>query len=175
MLINIRAIKVKVPVNLESYIKEKLSKSQRFFQNINEVEVFLSRQKYLHNVEVLINVAGQTIKTKHTAADFYSAIDLVVDKVEQQLAKQKEKMKKHRKPKKFELEEQYSEVGEFSLDLNKKTFVPQAMSMNQAVNKLEDDDLAFWIFINSDNRRLSVVYKKSESDNGLIEIERRSL
>lgn len=173
MLINIRAIKIKVPQSLRVYIKEKLLKSQRYFSNINNIEVFLSRQKYMHIVEIVINAAGQTMRINKHSKDFHSAVDLAVSKIRLQVRKQKEKLKKHRKP--VLLNEKYSlTLSEgISLDLTKRKIIPQTSSINDAMERMDENNYMFWIFINSANNKLSVIYKKADLTYGLIEVDKR--
>jgi len=173
MVINIRSIKVKVPETLLDYINEKLSKSQKFFAGISKIEVFLSREKYLYCAEIVINLLGQTLKVKKKSSDFSSAVDMAVNKVEQQLVKEKEKVKEHRKTGKYLLQEESFQIPLDSLNLDKKKFTPEVLTVNEAMDKMADNDYVFWIFINSENNKLSVVHKKYDSSYGLIEIEKR--
>ncbi|OGS45961.1 MAG: ribosomal subunit interface protein [Elusimicrobia bacterium RIFOXYD2_FULL_34_15] len=174
MVINIRTIKVKVPNSLLDYINEKLAKSHKIFPNINEIEVFLSREKYLYFVEIVINLLGVTLKVKKKSTDFHSAVDMAVDKVELQLLKEKEKIKGHRKAEKYLLlEEKSFQSPAESVDLKKRKFIPEILSVNEALESLTENDYAFLVFTNSQNNKLSVIHKKYDSGYGLIEIEKR--
>lgn len=174
MIINIRAKRIKVPENLVEYIKGKLSKSERYFSVINKIEVFLSKQKYLYIVEIIINIVGQTIKIKQQAADFRAAVDIAVDKVEQQLRKEKERVKGRRKSlRSYLLEDKYQQAEKVSMDLNKRKLIPVVSSIDEAVKIMDDNDYMFWIFLSKDTNKLSVIYEKSESNYGLFEIEKR--
>jgi len=174
MIVNIRAKRIKVPENLVEYIREKLSKSERYFSVINKIEVFLSKQKYLYIVEIIINIVGKTIKIKQHAADFRSAVDIAVDKVEQQLRKKKEKVKGRRKSfRSYLLGDKYRRTEKVSMDLNKRKLIPVVSTVDEAVKIMDDNDYMFWIFFNKDTNKLSVIHRKSESNYGLFEIEKR--
>lgn len=174
MIINIRTKRIRVPENLAEYIKEKLSKSERYFSFINKIEVFLSKQKYLYIVEIIINIVGRTIKIKQQAADFRSAVDIAVNKVEQQLRKEKERVKSHRKSfKSYLTEDKYQQMEKVSMDFNKRKLIPVVSSIDDAVKIMDDNDYLFWIFYNKDTNKLSVIYEKSESNYGLFEIEKK--
>ncbi|MFH0948142.1 MAG: ribosome-associated translation inhibitor RaiA [Elusimicrobiota bacterium] len=179
MIINIRAKRIKVPENIVEYIKEKLSKSERYFSIINKIEVFLSKQKYLYIVEIIINPPrriGQTIKIKQQAADFRSAVDMAVDKVEQQLRKEKERVKSRRKSFRSLVEDKYKRAQQdekVSINLNKRKLVPIVSTTDEAVEIMDDNDYLFLIFINKDTNKLSVMHRKSESNYGLFEIEKK--
>ncbi|PKM92964.1 MAG: ribosomal subunit interface protein [Elusimicrobia bacterium HGW-Elusimicrobia-4] len=174
MIINVRAKRIKVPEKVVEYIKGKLSKSEKYFSVINKIEVFLSKQKYLYIVEIIINIVGRTIKIKQQAADFRSAVDIAVNKVEQQLRKEKERVKSRKKSfRSYLLEDKYRQAEKVSMDLNKRKLVPVVSSIDEVVKIMDDNDYMFWIFINKDTNKLSVIYEKSESNYGLFEIEKR--
>lgn len=174
MIINIRAKRIKVPENLVEYIREKLSKSERYFSAVNKIDIFLSKQKYLYTVEIVVNIVGQTIKIKQQAADVRSAVDIAVNKIEQQLRKEKERVKSRRKSfRSCLLLDKYQQAEKVSMDMNKRKLIPQVASIDAAIKIMDDNDYLFWIFINKDNKKLSVIYEKPESNYGLFEIEKR--
>jgi len=172
MIINIRAKRIKVPENLVEYIRGKLSKSERYFSVINKIKVFLSKQKYLYIVEIIINIVGKTIKIKQQAADFRTACDIAIDKVEQQLRKEKERVKGRRKSlRSYLLEDKYQQSEKVSMDLNKRKLIPAVSTIDDAVEIMDAQDYMFWIFLNKNTNKLSVIYRKSESNYGLFEVE----
>jgi putative sigma-54 modulation protein len=176
MIINVRAKKVKITKLLSEYIKEKLSKSQKFFSDINKIEIFLSGQKYLYIAEVIINIFGRTIRIKQQAADLRSAVDIAISKVEQQLRKEKEKIKEHRKSFRYDLgfaEKYLQQTEKVSLSLEKRKFVPDVSSIDEVVEIMDDNDYTFWIFINGDTKKLTVIHRKLNSNYGLMEIDKR--
>ncbi|MBN1384972.1 MAG: ribosome-associated translation inhibitor RaiA [Elusimicrobia bacterium] len=170
MLVSIRAMKVKVRESLLDYIKEKLSKTQKYSSKINKIEVFLSQQKYMCTVDIIINVSGQTVKIHQRSTDFHSAVDIAVDKISQQLRKQKERLKEHRKLAKFPLGKRYFQLENIALELTRKKFNPQVLSVDDAVESMEESNYKFFIFKNDENGKISVVYKKEDLTYGLIEI-----
>lgn len=170
MLISIRAIKVKVQEPLLDYIKEKLSKTRKYSSRINEIEVFLSQQKYMCIVDIVINVAGQTIKVIQRSSDFHSAVDLAVGKINQQLRKQKDKMREYRKSEKFPLGKKYFQLEGISSEITRKKLILQTMSIDAAAEEMEERGCKFFVFKNEENKKTSVIYKKEDSTYGLIEI-----
>jgi len=174
MDINIRTKVVKIPEDLTEYINEKLKKSEKYFSGINRIDVFLSKQKYRHIVEIVINIAGNTMKIKHQAADFRSAFDITFEKIEQQLRKEKDKMRNRRKKlPPFLSGNKYQQTEKPQFDLSKKELVPAVSSVEDAVKVISDNDYAFWVFINGDTNKLSLIYKKPDSSFGLFEIKKR--
>jgi len=71
------------------------------------------------------------------------------------------------------LEDKYQQAEKVSMDLNKRKLIPVVSSIDEAVKIMDDNDYMFWIFLNKDTHKLSVIYEKSESNYGLFEIEKR--
>ena len=82
--------------NLKSYVGGKLDRFDRFLDNPAEANVVLSVEKFRHIAEIGISGDRLNIKGKEETEDMYSAIDLVLDKMEKQIKKKKEKTRKHR-------------------------------------------------------------------------------
>lgn len=172
MNINITARKVRIPKGLIDYINEKFSKCQKYFSHIIKIDVILSQQKYVYSVEVLLNVASQIVRINQNASDFRSAVDLAADKLERQLVKQKEKLKMRRRKAKNSADENYILMDELFLDMNRRKLIPEVISIEEAKNRIDKYSYAFWIFLNRENSRLSVIYRKADLTYGLIEIEK---
>ena len=81
---------------LRSYVQEKLDRFDRLLDNPAEANVVLSVEKFRHMAE--INIVGDrlTINGKEETIDMYSAIDMVLDKLEKQIKKSKEKIRERR-------------------------------------------------------------------------------
>src|SRR5210317_306861 len=81
---------------LRSYVQEKLDRFDRLLDNPAEANVVLSVEKFRHMAE--INIIGDrlTINGKEETIDMYSAIDMVLDKLEKQIKKSKEKIRERR-------------------------------------------------------------------------------
>ena len=59
------------------------------------------------------------------------------------------------------------------MDLNKRKLIPVVSTVDEAIKIMDDNDYMFWIFFNKDTNKLSVIHRKSESNYGLFEIEKR--
>jgi len=97
MQINYVSKNVNITENLQEYAEKKLSKLSRFFDNIENIEVVFSEEDWRdgskrHRVEVTLKANGKIIKASEANQDFRSSVDLVVDKLEAQLKKLKEKL-----------------------------------------------------------------------------------
>ena len=96
MQINITGHHVEVTSALKDYVTQKLQKIQRHFSNITNVHVILSvDKKFQQKAEATLNVARAEIFADAQHQDMYAAIDGLIDKLDRQVIKHKEKMEHH--------------------------------------------------------------------------------
>ncbi len=96
MQINITGHHVDITPALRDYVTNKMQKIQRIFSNITNVHVVLNvDKKFQQKAEARIHVAKAEIFAEAEAEDMYAAIDLLMEKLDRQVLKHKEKMKQH--------------------------------------------------------------------------------
>jgi putative sigma-54 modulation protein len=76
---------------LRKYLSAKLKRINRHFDHVIEVNVILSSEKLQQKIEATIHVRGKDIFAESDDLDMYAAIDLLVDKLDRQILKHKEK------------------------------------------------------------------------------------
>ncbi len=83
--------------SLKQYVHEKVSKIEKYLRKITEVSVILGIEKRSNIAEIIVNVNKAQITAKATNEDnMYTAIDLVMDKIERQTKKYKDKLTSHK-------------------------------------------------------------------------------
>ncbi len=82
---------------LRSHVETRFERLGRHFDGDCEVRVQLALEKPLHKAIATINVSGRTLHGDATGQDMYSAIDVLVDKLDRQLIKHKEKQVEQRR------------------------------------------------------------------------------
>ncbi len=88
---------VEVPADVRDYAHEKANKLPRFYDRIHEIEVVLDHEGEQFTAEMIVRVDHkQTFVASETGPDTFALIDLIIDKLERQLTKHKEK-KRNRK------------------------------------------------------------------------------
>ena len=80
---------------LRDYASSKLSKLERHFDHVTDIHVILSVEKLQHKAEATIHVSGGTIFADSVEDDMYKAIDGLIDKLDRQIKKHKEKRTDH--------------------------------------------------------------------------------
>lgn len=96
MQINVSGHHVDVTDSLRSYVETKLDKLERHFDRITNMQVILSVEKQRQKAESTIRISGGELFAESESDDLYTAIDMLADKLDRQLIKQKEKMKDHK-------------------------------------------------------------------------------
>jgi len=177
MQINITFRHVEPSDALKNYAVEKVDRLKKYFDGLVEGHVVLGLEKIRHTAEVTLQANGTRVNGKEENADFYSAIDNVVDKLERQLVRYKEKIKRHRpltnRERRSLQEKVYayeSFVEETPRIIQTEHYTTHPMSLDEAVMAMELEDRAFLVFTDSDNR-VKVVYRRPDGHYGLIEPE----
>jgi|NGEPerStandDraft_6_1074524.scaffolds.fasta_scaffold130157_2 putative sigma-54 modulation protein len=154
---------------LKSYSVEKMSKFEKYLSSISEAVVTLSVEKYRHKAEVLMKVNGYMIQAESVTGEIYSSIDEVVEKLEKQVVKYKEKLQTFRKSDKKNVEDIAEKAGTTGNIIKYKKFEMKPMSPEEAVDQMDLLDKNFFIFANLASGDINVVYRRDDGNYGLIE------
>ncbi|WKE66048.1 ribosome hibernation promoting factor [Gallaecimonas kandeliae] len=95
MQINLTGNHIEITDPLRSYVSEKFTKLERHFNHISNVHVVLNVEKIRQIAEAKLNVSGGEIHASSEHADMYAAIDGLIDKLDRQIIKHKEKLNQH--------------------------------------------------------------------------------
>ena len=164
---------------IRDYATDKVGKLKKFLEGSIESHVTLSVQKHRHEADVVILANGFKIHGREVTGDLYSAIDLVIDKLEAQIKRYRERLKKagrnHRRGK--ELPMKVDVFAATSLEqedepkvVKTKSMVARPMPVQEAAMQLDLDDGEFFVFINSQTEKLNVIYSRKDGDYGLVEL-----
>ena len=86
---------IEVTPAIRDYVTDKVKKVTRHFDQVIDVNVILSVEKLVQKAEVNLHVSGKDIFVQAEDADLYAAIDSLVDKLDRQVVKHKEKNTDH--------------------------------------------------------------------------------
>lgn len=183
MKLNITARHLDLTPALSEYVRKKVEKAQRYFDDIIWVQAVLSVEKLRHIAEIVVHTPGNTFRTKAEAGDLYSAIDLAVHKLDLHLTRIKDKKTTRRgkkNPKEILNERINNFLGDqsevfpqsFSKEIKEvHKVVLKTLSLKQAVEKLNSNGLSLLPFINDQTHQINIVYKKGNHGVGLLETE----
>ena len=164
---------------LREYAVEKVSRVKKHFDGQAEINVVLSSEKHRYTVEIMLKANRITINAKEETNDMYSAIDLAVDKVNRQMKKHKEKLKRRKaSPTTPKITSRYNILSSTSRGedqqpniIKTENVFAKPMSLEEAVMQLKLLDNDFLVFINDSSGKVNVIYHRKDGDYGLIEPE----
>jgi len=96
MNIKVTGLHLEITSSLRDYIESKLERISRHVDELIDVSVTLSVDKLIQKAEVNVHLSGKDIHVEATESDMYAAIDLLMDKLDRQVLKFKEKQSEHR-------------------------------------------------------------------------------
>ncbi|KIA80089.1 ribosome hibernation-promoting factor, HPF/YfiA family [Chromobacterium amazonense] len=96
MNLKVTGLHLEVTPSLREYIENKLERITRHVDNVIDISVTLSVDKLVQKAEVNVHLSGKDIHIEASEADLYAAIDLLMDKLDRQVLKHKEKLTEHR-------------------------------------------------------------------------------
>jgi len=97
MQLNLSGHHVDITDSMRAYVEEKMAKLERHFDHLTNVQVTLSVEKLEQKAEATLHLAGgNDTHAEAVHEDMYAAIDALVDKLDRQVIKHKEKLKSHR-------------------------------------------------------------------------------
>ena len=86
---------VEVTEALRQYVESKLVRLERHFENFTGVHCILTVEKLQHKAEATIHLSGGTIHADAIEENMYAAVDVLIDKLDRQVRKYKEKLTDH--------------------------------------------------------------------------------
>jgi putative sigma-54 modulation protein len=95
MQLNLTGHHVDITPSLREYVDNKMERLERHFDHISHLHVILTINKLEHRAEAKVDVSGNELFADAAEGDMYAAIDRLVDKLDRQVKKHKEKLKDH--------------------------------------------------------------------------------
>lgn len=95
MQISITGHHLKVTTALRNYVEKKFERLTRHFDHVINIHVVLTVEKLIHRAEASLQVRGNKIFADANNDGMYAAVDALVDKLDRQIVKHKEKLKDH--------------------------------------------------------------------------------
>lgn len=159
---------------LKDMVEKKLSKVDRYFNPEVEAKATLSVQKNKQKVEVTIPFNGIVLRAEEATDDMYKSIDLVVSKLERRIRKQRTKLsRRNNESLRFKTFDEVAVEDELIEENGKvvktKKFGIKPMSVEEAILQMELVGHNFFVFQDSDENKIAVVYKRKDGDYGLLE------
>ena len=161
---------------LKAYATEKVMRVKKYLYNPLEAHITLSMEKHRNIAEVNIVANRRSYNGKEETDDMHSAIDLVMDKVERQVRRHKEKIKQHKSDANAGNRNNWvedilppeSEAEGVSEVVHVTHTIVKSMTVEEAVMQLDLSDQDFLVFNNATKGSMNVLYRRTGGYYGLI-------
>jgi len=176
MQINITARHLKLTDSVDSYVRRKIAKVSKFYDNDKvKAHIVLSVEKSRQITEIVFHVDKLIFRVKEHSSDLYASIDLTLNKLAKQLKKQKEISKIRRKEslkvskgEKLNIKEKFS-YGVSESSKNKiseiKHFDLKAVTVEEAIREINSLGYKVYMFKDAESSKISVLYR---NDSGAV-------
>lgn len=181
MQITVSGKHMDVGQSLTDHVNQKIAEGvSKYLDRVTDVTVVFSKEAHLFRADVLVNTGthtGITIKGQAQLPDVYAAFDAAADKIEKQLRRYKRKLKNHHKDvlkdyeptmaKKYVLaddQEKPAAEEEAPLIIAEKTTSIDALTVSEAVMRMDLANLPALLFYNSVHGGLNVVYRREDGN-----------
>ena len=173
MAVSIFARNMEVTQRLQEYVERKMGKLDRFLPEIDEVRVDLkvenSRSAAQRQVaQLTVRARDRILRAEERTNDMFTSIDAVLDKMYRQIARFKGKRQDRWQAlgEPVPIEEPVEEaVGEI---VRVKQFELRPMTPDEAIEQMMLLGHLFYVFLNSENNTVSVVYQRDDGNFGLL-------
>jgi putative sigma-54 modulation protein len=170
---------IEVPDRVRQYAERKMHRLERLLDDRSDAVVELSNEQHrsaadAHIAEITLVIDGQLLRSHAAGPTYQAALDVVVDKVERQAVDHKEKPRLRHKPEQTRrllrrIADGTAERARESRVVKTKRFAIEPMFEEDALAEMEELGHRFFLFVNAENERLNVLYRRDDGDFGLIE------
>ena len=167
-----------VPEKVRSYAERKLGRLERLLDDRSDATVELSVEQHRsaqdsHIVDVTLVIDGQTLRSSAAAPTHHAGIDTVLDKIERRAVDYRETSRVRKSPETVRgagaaLEGATGDDSRGQITKVKR-FSIEPMFEEDAVARMEELGHSFFVFVNAENERVAVLYRRRDGDYGLIE------
>ena len=170
---------VEVSETLEAYVEKKIGKLGRYLPTIGEGRVEISQEgaklpEQRFTVQVTLDSRGVLIRAQEKSKDIRTAIDKIVDVLSKRIERYKGKLYDKGRGSSFARQGAAIEAEEIEAPkrvVKSKRFLVKPMPVDEAISQMELLGHDFFLFIDADTERLSLLYRREDGDYGLIEPE----
>ena len=176
MKYNIRGDKLEVTDAIGNYVESKLSRLEKYFKEDDILaNVLLRVRGNSQIIEVTIPTDKFILRSEEEDKDLYAAIDLVTDKLERQIRKNKTRLNKQNvdnKFKEFNFDYEVLDDEESSADeviVKRKKLEMKPMDEEEAILEMNLLGHEFFVYKDMHTDNINVLYKRKDGNYGLIE------
>ncbi|NGX55367.1 MAG: Ribosome hibernation promoting factor [Chlamydiae bacterium] len=180
---------------MKAYAVDKLTKAKRFGGRILDVTIIMDIQKLVHSVDFVLDVNNTKIKVTGRTHNMYASIDQAIARLEAQLRRYHRRLHEHHAKKTAEvdmnvnvvevielIDEINDQIEEENLEHVEEELTPhkivnreirplKILNQAEAIMKMDLSNDAFMIYRSEEDQKLKVIYRRTDSNYGIIEVE----
>ena len=156
---------------IKEYIEAKLSRLDKYIKDSENIEavVLTKKEGRRYKIEVTVPTKDFTLRNEVVDDDLYAAIDLVIDKLERQVRKNKEKLNKKKKViEDFEIDIEDNFMEE-EVIVKRKSIELKPIDEEEAILQMELLGHNFFVYKDIETGKICVLYKRKNGNYGIIE------
>jgi putative sigma-54 modulation protein len=170
---------IDVPAAVRRYAEKRFRRLERLLDDRSDAVIELSVEQHRsaddsHIVEVSLAIDGQLLRGHAAAITHEAGIDTVVDRLERQAVDFKAKPRQRARP--VEENALLRRIADGTVERQRdprivkiKRFAIEPMFEEDALERMEEAGHTFYVFVNAENERVSVLYRRNDGDYGVIE------
>ena len=170
---------IKITEGISAAIEKKLKKMDKYFLINDEVDcrVVCSTHDLEQKIEVTIFLPQMPLRAEVKDQDLYAALDIAVDRLEGQMRKIKTRMDRSNNRMSladcinFEQVEAEKEPEERDIIVRAKSYYLQSMNIDEAITRMQALGHDFFLYLDKEDDRISVVYNRRDGGYGVIQAE----
>ena len=186
MDLSIKSRNIELTTRLQTYVEKKAGRLDRYMPNLTEVRVDLSSEKTRSSVERQVaqitvrDNRGTILRAEERNNDMFAAVDAVVDKLYRQIQRYRGKRRRRLRgggqsddfmgeplPFEAEMEDESTEPSIVRI----KRFPMRPMSLEEALDQIELLGHDFFVFYNTEDDAVNVLYRRHDQNYGLLQPE----
>ncbi|NIB74584.1 ribosome-associated translation inhibitor RaiA [Streptococcus pseudopneumoniae] len=176
---SIRGENLEVTEAIRDYVVSKLEKIEKYFQPEQELDARINLKVYREKtakVEITIPLGSITLRAEDVSQDMYGSIDLVTDKIERQIRKNKTKIERKNKNKVAtgqlftDVLVEDSNVVQSKVVRSKQIDL-KPMDLEEAILQMDLLGHDFFIYVDVEDQTTNVIYRREDGEIGLLEVK----
>lgn len=164
---------ITITETMREKIEKKLSGLQKYLLIDPDTTARVVARVYpaSQKIEVTIPTRVGILRTEVEHEDLYAAVDIALDKLEDQLRRQKTRLNRRHRDSLAENFLSEAEEEEYDIPVKTKTIAAEKMDLEEAIMQMELSNHDFYIYTDDESGKISVVYRRNNGGYGLIETE----